>query len=358
MKALKNLRVESVHPLLPPAILADELPLTDPVASTVSAGRDAVAAIMDGESDRFLVVVGPCSIHDQQAALDYAGRLTAAAGRFADDLLVIMRVYFEKPRTTVGWKGLINDPRLDDSFRINEGLRLARRLLLDINALGMPCATEFLDLITPQFHSELISWGAIGARTTESQSHRELASGLSAPIGFKNGTGGDVQIAVDAVKSSSQPHHFVGVTEQGLAGIVRTTGNPYCHIILRGGKNGPNYAPECVSEAGQALARAGARPWVMVDCSHGNSNKDYRNQPQVVYGLAEQIEAQQPYLMGTMLESHLVEGNQSLTDPNALVYGQSITDACLSWEMTEPLLERLAKAVSARRRARRSGPST
>lgn len=349
MKALKNLRVESVNPLLSPAILLDDLPVSEAAAETVASGRDAVAAIMDGKDDRFLVVVGPCSIHDTGAALEYADKLKAAADRYVGELLVIMRVYFEKPRTTVGWKGLINDPRLDDSFRINEGLRLARRLLLDVNERGLPCATEFLDLITPQFHSDLVAWGAIGARTTESQSHRELASGLSAPIGFKNGTSGDVQIAVDAVRSSSQPHHFVGVTEQGLAGIVRTTGNPYCHVILRGGKNGPNYAPSDVNHAGQALEKAGARGWVMVDCSHGNSNKDYRNQPKVAAALAEQIAAGQPYLIGAMIESHLVEGNQNLTDSKQLRYGQSITDACISWEMTEPLLDNLASAVKARR---------
>lgn len=349
MKALKNLRVESVNPLLSPAILLEDLPVTEAAADTVASGRDAVAAIMDGKDDRFLVVVGPCSIHDTRAALEYADKLKGAAERYSGELLIVMRVYFEKPRTTVGWKGLINDPRLDDSFRINEGLRLARRLLLDVNERGLPCATEFLDLITPQFHSDLVAWGAIGARTTESQSHRELASGLSAPIGFKNGTSGDVQIAVDAVRSSSQPHHFVGVTEQGLAGIVRTTGNPYCHIILRGGKNGPNYSPADVNQAGQALEKAGARAWVMVDCSHGNSNKDYRNQPKVAAALAEQIAAGQPYLFGAMVESHLVEGNQSLTDAGQLRYGQSITDACISWPMTEPLLEGLANAVKARR---------
>lgn len=350
MKALKNLRVESVKPLLPPAILADELPLTETAASVVSKGREAVAAIMDGKSDRFLVVVGPCSIHDPKAAVEYAHKLKAAADRYADELLIVMRVYFEKPRTTVGWKGLINDPYLNDSFRINEGLRIARKLLLDVNELGLPCATEFLDLITPQFHSDLMAWGAIGARTTESQSHRELASGISAPIGFKNGTGGDIQIAVDAVRASSQPHHFVGVTEQGLAGIVRTTGNPYCHVILRGGKSGPNYSPEAVNEAGQALEKAGMRPCVMVDCSHGNSNKDYRNQPKVAAALAEQIAAGQKYLFGTMIESNLVEGNQPLKDPTSLVYGQSITDACISWPSTESVLETLASAVVARRK--------
>jgi 3-deoxy-7-phosphoheptulonate synthase len=349
MKALKNLRVESVNPLLSPAILLEDLPVSEAAAETVANGRDAVAAIMDGKDDRFLVVVGPCSIHDTQAALEYADKLKVAADRYVNELLIVMRVYFEKPRTTVGWKGLINDPRLDDSFRINEGLRLARRLLLDVNERGLPCATEFLDLITPQFHSDLVAWGAIGARTTESQSHRELASGLSAPIGFKNGTSGDVQIAVDAVRSSSQSHHFVGVTEQGLAGIVRTTGNPYCHVILRGGKNGPNYAPADVNHAGQALEKAGARPCVMVDCSHGNSNKDYRNQPLVAAALGEQIAAGQPYLFGAMVESHLVEGNQSLTDAKNLEYGRSITDACISWPMTEPLLEGLAGAVRSRR---------
>jgi 3-deoxy-7-phosphoheptulonate synthase len=351
MKSLKNIRVSSVKPLLPPVILMEELPLTEEAAKTVEAGREAVINVLDGSSDRFLVVVGPCSIHDTGAALEYAAKLRSAAGRYADELAIVMRVYFEKPRTTVGWKGLINDPRLDDSFRINEGLRIARKLLLQVNELGLPCATEFLDLITPQFLSELIAWGAIGARTTESQSHRELASGLSAPIGFKNGTGGDVQIAVDAVKSSSRPHRFVGVTDQGLAAIVSTAGNPHCHVILRGGKQGPNYAAQHVNVAGEALLASGIPGRVMVDCSHGNSDKDYRRQPAVAKALADQIREGQPYLIGAMIESHLVEGNQSLKDPSNLTYGQSITDACINWETTEPLLEELASAVLARRKA-------
>lgn len=351
MRALRNIHVESVQPLLPPAILLEELPASPAAARTVSAGRDAVIDVLEGQSDRFLVIVGPCSIHDSAAALDYATRLKDVAERLSDELVVLMRVYFEKPRTTIGWKGLINDPRLDDSFRINDGLRLARKLLIDINALGVPCATEFLDLITPQFHSELVAWGAIGARTTESQSHRELASGLSAPIGFKNGTAGDVQIAVDAVKSSSRPHRFVGVTEQGLAGIVRTTGNPNCHVILRGGSTGPNYSAEHVQKAGEALEKAGVPACVMVDCSHGNSGKDYRKQPVVAVNLAEQIEAGQRYLIGAMMESHLVEGSQKLDNPSELTYGKSITDACMGWDTTVPLLERLAKAVRQRRQA-------
>jgi 3-deoxy-7-phosphoheptulonate synthase len=325
--------------------------MTEAAAETVGRGRDAVMDVMDRKSDRFLVIVGPCSIHDPKAAIEYANKLKSAAARFADELVLVMRVYFEKPRTTVGWKGLINDPRLDDSYKINDGLRLARRLLLEVNELGLPCGTEFLDLITPQFHSELVAWGAIGARTTESQSHRELASGLSAPIGFKNGTGGEIQIAVDAVKSSSRPHRFVGVTEQGLAAIVSTTGNPYCHVILRGGKQGANYDAEHVQAAGAAMLAAGMPARIMVDCSHGNSDKDYRRQPAVAESLAKQIEANQPYLFGAMLESHLVEGNQALKDPKDLVYGQSITDACISWETTEPLLERLANAVLMRRRS-------
>ncbi len=356
MRALRNIHVESVQPLLPPAILLEELPAPPEAARTVSAGRESVIEVLEGQSDRFLVIVGPCSIHDPSAALEYAERLKNVADRLSDDLLVLMRVYFEKPRTTIGWKGLINDPRLDDSFRINDGLRLARKLLIDINAIGVPCATEFLDLITPQFHSELVAWGAIGARTTESQSHRELASGLSAPIGFKNGTAGDAQIAVDAVKASSRPHRFVGVTEQGLAGIVSTTGNPNCHVILRGGSSGPNYSAEHVQRTGEAMAKAGVPACVMVDCSHGNSSKDYRKQPVVAMNLAEQIEAGQRYLIGAMLESHLVEGSQKLDDPSRLTYGQSITDACIGWETTVPLLERLAKAVRERRRTGRFVP--
>jgi 3-deoxy-7-phosphoheptulonate synthase len=355
MTQLKNLRVARMQPLLPPAILMEELPLSASAAETVAAGREAVASALSGNSDRFIVVCGPCSIHDPKAAMEYAEKLKASASRFADELLVVMRVYFEKPRTTVGWKGLINDPNLDGTFRINDGLRKARGLLRDIAELGLPAATEFLDLITPQFYSELISWGAIGARTTESQTHRELASGLSMPIGFKNGTSGDVQIAVDAVKSSSMPHRFVGVSEQGLAGIVHTTGNPHCHVILRGGSAGPNYDTDSIARAASAMEKAKVPARIMVDASHGNSSKDFRRQPQVIDSLAEQLEAGTRVLVGTMMESHLVEGNQALNDPKDLVYGQSVTDACMSWETTAPLLERLAKAVQKRRELRAAG---
>jgi 3-deoxy-7-phosphoheptulonate synthase len=349
MPSLRNLNVQSLNPLLPPAILLEELPASERVAETVIRGRTRVVETLTGKSDRFLVIVGPCSIHDPTSALEYARKLAPVAERLKDELTIVMRVYFEKPRTTVGWKGLINDPGLDDSFKINDGLRKARRLLLDINELGLPCATEFLDLITPQFLSELIAWGAIGARTTESQTHRELASGLSAPIGFKNGTAGDVKIAVDAIGSSSRPHRFVGVTEQGLAAIVHTRGNPHCHVILRGGASGPNYDADTVKSTGAALRAIGAFPAVMVDCSHGNSSKDYKRQPIVAEALAEQIAGGQTDLIGAMLESHLVEGSQTLKDPKALTYGQSVTDACINWDTTVPILERWAAAVRTRR---------
>lgn len=349
MTALSNIHVKSIDALMRPDELIAELPPSDAVVQTVLAGRNAVWDVLDRKSDRFLVVVGPCSIHDPSAALEYASKLKEAADRHKDDLAIMMRVYFEKPRTTVGWKGLINDPNLDDSFQINDGLRKARKLLLDLNGMGLPCATEFLDLITPQFISGLITWGAIGARTTESQSHRELASGLSAPIGFKNGTSGDVKIAVDAVMSSTRPHRFVGVTEEGRAAIVRTTGNRHCHVILRGGSVGPNYDAESVQAAGELLEAAECPGNVMVDCSHGNSNKDYERQPIVAEALAEQIEAGSKYLIGAMIESHLTAGNQKLEDPRDLEYGKSITDACISWEMTTPVLDRLAQAVRTRR---------
>ena len=349
MKAIRNLRIDSVNPLLPPAILLEELPESTSVSETITKSRAAVGDVIEGKDDRFIVIVGPCSIHDPKAAVEYANRLRPLAEELRDALVVVMRVYFEKPRTTVGWKGLINDPELDNSFHINDGLRSARRLLLEINELGLPAATEFLDLITPQFYSGLISWGAIGARTTESQTHRELASGISAPIGFKNGTSGDVQVAIDAVKSSSNPHRFVGVTEQGLAGIVRTTGNPHAHVILRGGKQGPNFDSQSVTAVGEKMVASNLRPAIMVDCSHGNSNKDYRRQPEVAESLATQIEDGQRFLIGAMLESHLVEGNQKLKNKSDLVYGQSITDACVSFESTEPILRRFAESVRNRR---------
>jgi 3-deoxy-7-phosphoheptulonate synthase len=348
MQNTRNLRVESVRPLLSPAILLEEVPLPEAGADTVASYRRQVAAILAGDDDRLVVVVGPCSIHDPGAAEEYAARLQPVASRLAGDLCVIMRVYFEKPRSTVGWKGLINDPDLDGTFRINKGLREARGLLARLTARGVPCGTEFLDPISPQFMADAISWGAIGARTVESQVHRELASGLSMPIGFKNGTTGTVQVAVDAVTASAHPHRFLGVTEQGLAGIVTTVGNPHCHVILRGG-GGPNFDAAAVGAAAAAMRAASLRPALMVDCSHGNSQKDFRRQPTVARAVAAQIAAGATELMGVMLESHLVEGRQDLEPGRALTYGQSITDACLGWDATAPLLEHLAEAVRNRR---------
>jgi len=349
MQNTRNLRVESVRPLLSPAILLEEIPLPAASADTVTSFRRQVSAILAGTDDRLVVVVGPCSIHDPAAAEEYAGLLQPLAASLAVDLCVIMRVYFEKPRSTVGWKGLINDPDLDGSFQINKGLRAARGLLTRLTTRGLPCGTEFLDPISPAFVADAISWGAIGARTVESQVHRELASGLSMPIGFKNGTYGTIQVAVDAVIASAQPHRFLGVTEQGLAGIVTTIGNPDCHVILRGGAAGPNFDAAGVGAAGSAMRESGRRPTIMVDCSHGNSQKDYRRQPAVARAVAAQVAAGNPDLMGVMIESHLVEGRQELKPGRGLVRGQSITDACLGWEATAPLLEELAAAVRARR---------
>jgi len=349
----RDLRVESIRPLLPPAILLEELPLSDPAAITVSRGREEVARILRGEDDRLVVIVGPCSIHDPGAAVDYAQRLRRLAEELAGDLRIVMRVYFEKPRTTVGWKGLINDPNLDGSFAINEGLRVGRRLLLDLAELGLPAGCEFLDPITPQFTSDLVTWGAIGARTTESQVHRELASACSMPVGFKNGTDGGVQIAIDAVRAAAHPHRFIGVTEQGLAGIVSTAGNPDCHVILRGGAAGPNYDAISVRKTLSALGDAGLPPRVMVDASHGNSEKDHRRQPIVVREVAAQIAQGEAGIIGMMMESFLIDGRQELSDPTRLVYGQSITDACMGWDASVPVLQELAAAVRARRGARR-----
>jgi len=347
----RDLRIESFRPLIPPAILLEELPLGEQGALTVASGREAVARILRGQDDRLVVIVGPCSIHDPVAARDYAGRLDLVARRLAEDLCIVMRVYFEKPRTTVGWKGLINDPRLDGSFVINEGLRAARRLLRDLADMGMPAGCEFLDPISPQFTSDLVTWGAIGARTTESQVHRELASGLSMPVGFKNGTDGGVQIAIDAVRSAAHPHSFLGVTEQGLCAIVSTRGNRDCHVILRGGQTGPNYDALSVQKTVAALRDAGLSPRLMIDTSHGNSEKDHRRQPAVARDIAAQLAQGEAGIFGVMMESFLVAGRQDLRDPAALVYGQSITDACLGWNETEPVLEELAEAIRARRRA-------
>src|SRR5215510_277135 len=345
----RDLHVESFRPLLPPAILLEELPLSETGASNVARGRAEVARILNGQDDRLVVVVGPCSIHDPAAARDYAHRLKAVADEHVRDLCIVMRVYFEKPRTTIGWKGLINDPRLDGSFAINDGLRLARRLLLDLAETGLFTGCEFLDPISPQFTSDLVTWGAIGARTTESQVHRELASGLSMPVGFKNGTDGGVQIAIDAVRASTHPHQFLGVTEQGLCAIVATRGNPDCHIILRGGASGTNYDAVSVQKTAAALIDAGLAPRLMVDTSHGNSDKDYRKQPIAAHDLAEQVAHGEHAIFGVMMESFLVDGRQDLKNPAALRYGQSITDACMGWEMTVPVLADLARAVRARR---------
>jgi 3-deoxy-7-phosphoheptulonate synthase len=344
-----DLRIESFRPLLPPAILIEELPLGDRGAETVSRARESVAAILNARDDRLVVVVGPCSIHDPVAAIDYARRLRRVADEHARDLFVVMRVYFEKPRTTVGWKGLINDPRLDGTFAINEGLRLARRLLVDLADLGLPAGCEFLDPISPQFIADTVSWGAIGARTTESQVHRELASGLSMPIGFKNGTDGDVQIAIDAVRAGAHPHRFLGVTEQGLGAIVATRGNPDCHVILRGGQSGPNYDAASVEKAATALRDAGLPPRLMIDLSHGNSGKDHRRQPVVARDVAGQVAHGDASIFGVMMESFLVEGRQDLVSPSTLRYGQSITDACMGWDATVGVLAELAEAVRKRR---------
>lgn len=345
-----DLRISGTHPLVSPAILEYDFPVPNAVGQMIYEARTASANILAGRDDRLLVVVGPCSIHDPAAAIEYGEALKREADRFAGDLLILMRVYFEKPRTTVGWKGLINDPHLDDSFDINHGLRLARRLLLDLAKLGLPAGTEFLDTISPQFIADLISWGAIGARTTESQLHRELASGLSMPVGFKNGTGGSVQMAVDAIISASRPHHFLGVTKQGVSAILSTTGNLTCHLILRGGSNGTNYDADSISAAAALLEARELPPHLMVDCSHGNSLKDFRNQPKVAADIGAQIAAGSRTIAAVMIESNLVEGNQPLGSD--LVRGQSVTDACIGWDTTVEVLESLATAVRDRRKGK------
>ena len=350
-----NLRIAGIRPLVPPAILMEQLPLPREGAELVHDTRSEISRILDREDDRLLVIVGPCSVHDPNAALEYASRLKDVADSLRSELCVVMRVYFEKPRTTVGWKGLVNDPNLDGSFAVNDGLTIARRLLLDIVAMGMPAGTEFLDPITPQFIADLVTWGAIGARTTESQVHRNLASGLSMPIGFKNGTGGDVQIAIDAMLAASHPHQFMSVTEQGLAAIVETRGNRDTHLILRGSTAGPNYDAETVDTHLTAIERNKLPRRVMIDASHGNSNKDHRNQPVVAASVAEQVAAGDKAIMGIMLESFLVDGRQELKPGVELTYGQSITDACMGWEMTVPVLEQLAESVRARRTTAASG---
>jgi 3-deoxy-7-phosphoheptulonate synthase len=344
-----DVRIDTLKPLLPPAILMEEIPLGEEASRAVASSRAEVADIIDGKDDRLVVVVGPCSIHDPEAGLEYARRLQPLVPKLSAELKLVMRTYFEKPRTTVGWKGLINDPKLDGSFAINQGLRVARTFLRDVVELGVPTALEFLDPITPQFMADLVTWGAIGARTTESQVHRELASGLSMPVGFKNGTGGTVQIAADAVRSAAQPHHFLSVTKQGLAAIVATRGNPHCHVILRGGSNGPNYGEEAVAQAVALLEKNKLPGKLMVDTSHANSDKDPSKQPAVAAAIAQQVAAGGRAIFGVMIESFLVAGRQEISDRASMTFGQSVTDGCLAWDTTVPVLETLAEAVRARR---------
>ncbi len=343
-----DVRIGAVRPLISPALLQDEMPMPEPSQALVEAARRELAEVLSGRDDRLIAVVGPCSIHDHAQALDYARRLKALADELKGDLLVVMRVYFEKPRTTVGWKGYINDPRLDGSFRINEGLRRARALLLEVAELGLPAGTEFLDLLSPQYIADLVSWGAIGARTTESQSHRQLASGLSCPVGFKNGTDGGVKVAADAVVAAQASHAFMGMTKMGQAAIFETRGNADCHVILRGGKQ-PNYSAADVEAACTVLRKAGLREQVMVDFSHANSSKQHRLQIEVAADVAGQIAGGERRITGVMVESHLADGRQDLVPGQPLQPGVSITDACLGWAETEPVLRRLASAVAQRR---------
>ena len=344
----EDLRIDSIREVISPACVHEEYPISETAATTTFEARNAIHHVLSGQDDRVVVIVGPCSIHDPEAAVEYAQRLRKEVDRYRDDLVIVMRVYFEKPRTTVGWKGLINDPDLDKTFNINKGLRVARKLLLAINDAGVPAATEYLDLITPQYITDLISWGAIGARTTESQVHRELASGLSCPVGFKNGTDGNLRIAIDAIGATMRPHHFLSLTKQGHSAIFRTKGNEDCHIILRGGKT-PNYDQESVAQALGQLDKAGLKAQLMIDCSHANSEKKYQKQAQVSAAVAKQIAAGNRGIMGVMLESHLQEGRQDVDSDQPLVYGQSITDACIGWDQTESVLAELAAAVRSRR---------
>ena len=349
--ATDDVRIDGLRPLIPPAILMEEIHPGEEAIARISEARRQIGDIVHGKDDRLMVVVGPCSIHDPNAAIDYAKRLKRLADQHADDLFIVMRTYFEKPRTTVGWKGLINDPNLDGSFDINHGLRIARGLLSALGELGLPAGTEFLDPISPQFVADLVSWGAIGARTTESQVHRELASGLSMPVGFKNGTRGTVKIAVEAVKAARNPHHFLSVTKQGLTAIVATKGNLDCHVILRGGTGKPNYHPEAIAETVRMLAGAGLEPRLMVDCSHANSGKDHEKQAGVASSVAHQVADGGTGVFGVMLESFLVGGRQDKKDAEELTYGQSITDACMSWDATVPVVEAIAASVRSRRNA-------
>jgi 3-deoxy-7-phosphoheptulonate synthase len=348
MPKTDDLRIREIKELVTPSHLIRELPCTPKSAKTVADARVAMHRILHGQDDRLIVVIGPCSIHDIKAATAYAHRLLRERERFINELEIVMRVYFEKPRTTVGWKGLINDPYLDNSYQINDGLHMAREILVKVNEMGLPAATEFLDMISPQYIADLVSWGAIGARTTESQVHRELASGLSCPVGFKNGTDGNVKIAIDAIKSASQPHHFLSVTKGGHSAIVRTGGNEDCHIILRGGAS-PNYDAPCVEAACKEVSAGGIAARIMIDASHGNSSKKAENQIPVCADISRQIANGDRRIVGVMVESYLVAGRQDLVPGRDLTYGQSVTDACIGWEDTVEVLERLAEAVRQRR---------
>ena len=345
----EDIRIQWTKVVLPPVFLEEERPVTEGASATIFDARGEISAILNGQDTRLLVLAGPCSIHDTQAAREYAGLLKAAIAEFSADLRIVMRVYFEKPRTTVGWKGLINDPHLDGSYKINDGLRMARHLLLDLAEMGVPAGTEFLDMISPQYIAGLVSWGAIGARTTESQVHRQLVSGISCPVGCKNGTSGNVQIAIDAILSAAHSHSFLGLTKTGQSAILVTTGNPDTHIILRGGRETVNYTAESVAETAAQMEKAGLQPRIMIDFSHANSSKDYRRQATVCHDVAGQIAGGDKRIMGVMIESNLVAGAQPLLADQPLVYGQSITDACIDWAETHTLLAELAAAVRARR---------
>ncbi|MFQ5355507.1 MAG: 3-deoxy-7-phosphoheptulonate synthase AroG [Mariprofundaceae bacterium] len=346
-----DLRIKGIKEVIPPELLHHELPIGPLAAETTFSARRDIHQILQGRDDRLLVVIGPCSIHNPDAAREYAYRLKQVREGLLDDLMIVMRVYFEKPRTTVGWKGLINDPNLNGTFEINEGLRLARRLLLDINEMAVPAGTEFLDLISPQYVADLISWGAIGARTTESQGHRELASGLSCPVGFKNGTLGGLKVAIDAMHSASHPHHFLSLTKAGRSAIFSTNGNDDCHIILRGGRK-PNYDAGSVDGAAADMEQAGLRPNIMIDFSHANSNKQYERQLEVGHDVADQIANGDPRIVGIMIESHLLAGRQNIVPGKELAFGQSVTDACIGWEESESMLHELAESVRKRRDTR------
>jgi len=349
MRQTDDVRIAATKELVSPAQIHEQLPISEAAAATTAGGRTAIQEIISLQDDRLVVVVGPCSIHDPESALEYAGRLAKLKSELEDDLLIVMRVYFEKPRTTVGWKGLINDPDLDNSYQVNKGLALARKLLVSINELGVPAGCEYLDLITPQYTGDVVAWGAIGARTTESQCHRELASGLSCPVGFKNGTNGNLKIAVDAIGAANHPHHFLSVTKDGRTAIFNSTGNAYCHIILRGGNQQPNYSAAHIEESSTMLEAANLRASIMVDFSHANSFKTPSRQQEVCVDVCSQLQSGENRIFGVMIESHLVEGNQAVVSGQDLTYGQSITDGCIGWSETEELCRELANAIRLRR---------